>query len=481
MEGTVETGADLVATVEPNFFDDVTPDTPAIETSPDATTDDVIETPADIDPPSETAVDDEPPADDEETPEEEPVAAAPADPNAEALPDGVSKGKDRNGKEGLFVTPERWKTIYDGSHKTIQQVSEIIGEPATLESLQLREQAFQAQEMLFNDINSGDPKAQAKVVNYFLDQMNTARESGETGIDATVPFAQTFYAAVKEKSPDGYANLRLMGARDLATELFDAAARNGDPDLFTSVQHIVRAITGAPKGTDSAGVRAIAERMGIPFHSKAEMANLAKGADPVQQLRQRNQELEAQLNGRTTTSQAAQFKSWQTETETSIDQGIAEDAVQPALAAVAKAWEKFPNEYKANVVDKLHSKVAEIVMADPRLKAKVSALQNRAKMATSAQVRAQLATEIRQAYTNRAKLAADPQGGTFRAVINDANKILTGLSNSTHARRSAAQGRTAPTRGAQGSVNRSITPGSGMPNGIFDPSVAVRQGAEALR
>jgi hypothetical protein len=199
----------------------------------------------------------------------------------------------------------------------------------------------------------------------------------------------------------------------------------------------------------------------------------------VQTLRQRNAELEAQLNGRTATNQTEQFRTWIGETNTSVDQGIADEAVQPALTAVAKAWEKFPAEYKTHVVDPLHSKVAEIAMSDPKVKARVAALQSRAKQATSAQVRQQIASEIRMVYVNRAKLATE---ASLRPVLDSANKILTGLSNANHARRSSAQGRTAPTRGAQGPVNRGISPPSGSPfkNGVFDPAAAYKDGLRVL-
>ena len=480
----VDTPADLVNSVEPDFFADTTDpgsadttiDTSAPET-PENSDAEQIDTPAELDAPTE----DELPAEPED---ELPAAAAPADPNApapEPLPEGVSKGKDRNGKEGLFVEPKRWDTIH-GNHKVVQDIASLIAEPITADSVKeggalwLRDKAYQAQEMLFNDINSGDPATQGRVVNYFLDQMARAREAGEIGIDASVPFAQSFYSAVKEKSPDGIANLQLMAARDTIGALFERAAKNGDNDLRVSLQHVVKALTG---GTDAASTRAIAERMGLPFYNKDEMQSLARGADPVQQLRQRNQELEAQLNGRSTTTQAAQLREWKEQTWQSMESGVLDDAVQPALAAVAEAWKPFPAEYKEHVVDKLHSKVDAILRADPVLGSKIAGLQNRARLATSAQVRQQLASDIRTAWVNRAKLATE---ASLRPVLESANKILTGLSNANHARRSAAQGRTAPTRGAQGSVNRGIRPpaSSGMPGGVFDPAQAYKDGLSVL-
>ena len=478
----VDTPADMVNSVEPGFFDDTSSSEPVIDTSAETTESpeaEVIETPGDIEnaPSNETELPEEE-GDEEETP----VEAAPVDPNkpaAEALPDGVSKGKDRNGKEGLFVEPKRWESVY-GNHKVVQEVANLIGEPITADSLKeggalwLRDKAFQAQELTYDHIK--DPGKQSQVLGHYIDHLNQARESGEIGSDATVPFAQNFYASMKEKSPDGIANLQLMAARDTIGALFEKAAKSGDNDLRVSLQHVVKALTG---GTDAATTRAIAERMGLPFYNKDEMVGLAKGADPVALLRQENEALKAQVNGRSTTTQAAQLQEWKEQTWQSMQSGVSEDAVQPALADVADAWKAFPAEYKTHVVDALHSKVEAILNSDPALKNRISALQSRAKLATSAQVRQQLATEIRTAWVNRAKLAAD---ASLRPVLESANKILTGLSNANHARRQQAQGRTAPTRGAQGPVNRGIRqPGtSSMTNGIFDPAAAYNDGLAVL-
>ena len=232
--------------------------------APESSETEVVETPGDI----ENAPFIETQLPEEEGDEEEPRAeAALADPNkfsaAEALPDGVSKGKDRNGKEGLFVEPKRWESVY-GNHKVVQEVANLIGEPITADSLKeggalwLRDKAFQAQELTYDHIK--DPEKQAQVLGHYIDHLNQARESGEIGSDATVPFAQNFYASMKEKSPDGIANLQLMAARDTIGALFEKAAKSGDNDLRVSLQHVVKALTGGTGRSEF--TRAIAERMG---------------------------------------------------------------------------------------------------------------------------------------------------------------------------------------------------------------------------
>jgi hypothetical protein len=500
IDGAVETGADLVASVEPNFFDDVTPETSTSAAPEDGSVDNFIETPGEIETPAGDAPAPEPPVEEppaEETPELNadgtPVETKPADtPAPTDLPEGVIHGKDKNGKPGLFVTPERWKTIYDGAYKPLVDFAQVIGEPITAESIKeggnlwVRDQAYQAQERLYNDINSGDPGAQGAVVNYFLNQMTEAKANGEVSIDPTVPFAKTVYSALNARAengaalyPDAVANLQLMASRDTLSGLFEHAAKTNNSDLALSLQHVVKAMTG---GTDIASTRAIAERMGLPFYTKAELEGLAKGPDPVQALRQRNQELEAQLNGRSTQSQTAQYDAWKNETWTAMEKGIADEVVQPALTPIAEAWKAWPAEYKKNVVDELHSKLDSLLRADPVLKNTIARLQQQSKQAPSAQVRQRIAQQITAAWTNRARLATDLNmpGNILRPILNSANTVLTGLSNSNHARRQAAQGRTAPIRGANGSVNRSVTPPAGMPGGVYDPGKAYKDGLSAL-
>lgn len=67
----------------------------------------------------------------------------------EELPEGVTRGKNSNGKPELLVEDSRWKNIYN-NHQMVQQVSEILEEPATVGSLELRNDAYMTQERLFN-------------------------------------------------------------------------------------------------------------------------------------------------------------------------------------------------------------------------------------------------------------------------------------------------------------------------------------------
>lgn len=239
--------------------------TSSADTSTDIDTGDADETPE-----PDTTIDtlDEPPAIEEpepigpvvepteEEPKPQPEPPTPETPavTEEELPEGARAGKDRQGKEGVFVTKDRWDNTIYASYKTAQQVAEAIGEPLTLEAIQLRNEAFLGQERLITAIKSGDQAEAANVVGWMLDHGIAAHQNGEVGTDPTVPIAQAFYQTLRDKSPDGYANLRFSAAKDLVGELFEHAARTNDPALFNATQHVVRMLSGVSSESDRKSV-----------------------------------------------------------------------------------------------------------------------------------------------------------------------------------------------------------------------------------
>lgn len=459
--------------------------TSSADTSTDIDTGDADETPE-----PDTTIDtlDEPPAIEEpepigpvvepteEEPKPQPEPPTPETPavTEEELPEGARAGKDRQGKEGVFVTKDRWDNTIYASYKTAQQVAEAIGEPLTLEAIQLRNEAFLGQERLITAIKSGDQAEAANVVGWMLDHGIAAHQNGEVGTDPTVPIAQAFYQTLRDKSPDGYANLRFSAAKDLVGELFEHAARTNDPALFNATQHVVRMLSGVsseslkqPNGV--ANLRAAAERMGLAFHLPEEMPSLARGADPNAQLRAENERLRAQVEGRTTSNQADQFNQWKSATNTAIATGQMDEAIKPALAPVVDAWKDFPNEYQDLVVDRLQKKVDQTLAGDTPFKERIRILGVQAQRATNQAIRDRIAAEIRQAYVNRTKQAVEAHK---RPVLEFAANWMKERSASTHARRQAAQTRTAP-KGTTNPVPQSLIPNGVTKadfttNGVFD-------------
>jgi hypothetical protein len=399
---------------------------------------------------------------------------------AEELPEGVTRGKNSSGKPGLFVEDSRWKNIY-GNHQLVQKTSELLGEPVTMEALQLRNDAYMAQEQLFHDLTSGDPKAQGALLNYFFDEMARAKEEGEVGVDASVPMAQTFYTTLRERSPDGYANLRFAAARDLLTEMFTEAAEKSDDNLRLSAQHFARVLAGVDGTiTDARQVAQIARSRGVPFYTKDEMPQLrGRGAaDPVEALRQENARLRAERDGSATTNQAAQRGQWIQETDRAVADTIQNDAVKPALAAVEKEWSKFPKQFQQLVADPLHRQVVDAIKQDKVFEGKIRLLKEQALRATSAQKRTEFGQAIKTAYLNRAKLAVDAVKG---AIYRDAAEFFQERVNQRRDRREAAQNRTAPS-GTNGTVPRTVLPKDlvDFKDGVFDSDTAVRQARQLL-
>jgi hypothetical protein len=228
----------------------------------------------------------------------------------EELPEGVTRGKNSSGKPGLFVEDSRWKNIY-GNHQLVQKTSELLGEPVTMEALQLRNDAYMAQEQLFTTSRAATRKPRAHSSTIFFDEMKRAKDEGEVGVDASVPMAQTFYSTLREKSPDGYANLRFTAARDLLTEMFTEAAEKRrrqpaplGPALRTGSGRRRRQRHRRPAGGTN---RAIARRSLLHEGRDAGSCKQRGGAaDPVEALRQENARLRAERDGSSTTNQAAQ-------------------------------------------------------------------------------------------------------------------------------------------------------------------------------
>lgn len=408
----------------------------------------------------------------EEPSDEELVAVDPAAP-VEELPEGVS----HVGKE-YKLNESRYKTIYNDHQFVAQRAPSIIGEPLTTEALQLRHDALQMQEQFYTDQNSGDPAIQGKVLDFQLGEMARAFKDGEVGVDPTVPFTQAFYEKI-QSHPDAHAALRFSAAKDLIGEMYEAAAQSGDASLFSSAQHMSRMLAGVkpdflkgPNGIST--LRATAERMGIPFYTQEEMAGIARGADPIAQMRAENERLHSQLNGRQASTQTEQFSNWKSGTNQQIAAGIAEDAIKPALASTAEAWKDFPKEYADHVVTPLNREVNRIIGEDTGFQQQIRSLGQQAQRATSPAVRDRLTQNIRQLYVNRAQRAIEASKQT---VLRQGAEWLKGRQTNNNARRAAGQSQTAP-KGPTTAVPRTVTDGidknAFLTNGIFDPAKAMR-------
>ena len=403
----------------------------SIELGGDAVADETVEIPDDpaAEPPADETAE-EP----EATPEPEPAVD-----EQEELPDGVKRGRDRNGKEGLFVTPDRWNTIYQ-RYKEVQQYQGMMGEPLTPEAFQVRNEAYMGQERIYADLTSGDPASQSKLLNHFLDEIETARNSGEVAGDPAIPLAQSFVETLQQRNPQAYAAVQNIAAKSIVDGLYRAAAEKGDKNLFLSLGHI-------------------ANNLGLPYKTEAEMQAFFQSRgqqDPVSAANARIQQLEQQLNGRSANSQAAQLQTWQQQTGQAVRNGILETAIKPAVANVQNEgyWKTHQDAFNHHVLNRLHSEVTEVIKKDAGFLDRIGILNGYAARTPSAQKRAEYGQQIHDLYVSRAQLAVDAIKGK---ILKDATDWAVTQSNSRHARLQAGQQQRGP-KGTGTAVPKSLIP-----------------------
>lgn len=384
----------------------------------------------------------------DEAPEPEPVVDQQQ--TEEELPEGVKKGKFRSGKDAMLLTPQRYETFH-GAHKTLQQLSEMVGQPITPDIVKLHGDAYLAQERLFNDFLSGDQTAQTNLVNGLLEEATRARSEGEIDGNPVIPFTQNYLSTLREREPEAYDAALGFAARDIVEQLYAKAAQLGDRNLFLSLGHAAAAL-------------------GLPYKREAEMQAFFAGKgqpDPLTQANSRIQSLEAQLNGRTSNTQAAQFESWKAATGRSVQSGILDDAVKPAIEALKDQgyWKTHPEAFDHHVLNRLNSEVKSVLTRDERFNQTIKLLDQQASR-SSAQRRDAISNQIREAYVNRAKLAVESIKGK---VLKDAADWAVTQGNSRTARLEAAQSQRGPKSNGQ-TVQKSLVPdppkGKG---GFFDP------------
>ncbi len=443
MEGTetITSAADLSASIPSDAGMDASAD--VVETEPNSPDNEGSET--DLAELNATGETEDPSPDDtvnEEAAEEEvPVIEAATE---DELPEGVRKGQDRSGKQGLFVTPERWKTIYDGGYKTMKGLEAIAGEPVTPELFGVYNEAYLGQERLYGDLLSGDPKAVGSVLSHFLQEGAKAMKDGDIGIDPIVPLATQFYASI-QNHPEAYAALRMKAGTDLVQEMYAEAAQSGNRNLWLATGHI-------------------AKTLGLPFKQAAEMESFAKiQTDPIRSLQEKNQQLQAQLNGRQSNNQAAQLDTWHTATKQATLNAILNEAITPALSDIQVAWGKLPGGKEAFndlVRDRLHSSVLKTMSEDTRFEERMKLLRSNAARATSAQRRNEIGEQIKQAHVSRANLAIE----TLKpSVVKFASNAFKEQNDKAHQRRANGANHRAP--GGSGTpVRRSLVPASEYEN-----------------
>ena len=441
---------------------------------PDAPVDD-----GQIDTPDDT------PAETTPEPEAEPEPAAPpeedkkvdAAPPAEELPEGVTKGKNRKGEEGYFTTPERWETVY-GAYKASKEISNLLGEPLTVDAVKAKIEAGDAFDGLMVDLTSGD-KSQGNALEYLMARMNMAHKNGETAVDPAVSFVDTLYSKLAGSGTAAERTMRLRNTHDLVNEMFEAAAASRDDALAAGIQQVVRHLAGiGPNETNPAVVKAAADRLGLPFRMLDELPTLAQGTSPEAQLRAENARLKQQLNGNGKSAPAGveSFPNWAATTNQAVEKSVLDSVILPALAAQKDAWAKIPDgekQFQLRVINPLQLELKDVLAKDERYQSQLTSLKDQAKRAVSADMRKRLGEQIVNLTMNRAKLSID----TLKVPhVKFAAELVKQQADSAHQRRSSAQQKAVP-RGASAPVNRGLVPNANevtYQNGVFDPATAMK-------
>lgn len=464
---------DMLSGFSEDLFAGTGNDAPAEDTTG---TDASAETPVDdetIDIPDEVGETDpqppteQPPAEPE--PEPEPIAAKTETPVEEEI-EGVRPTKTRAGKEGMFVAKDKWTADILPSYKLAQEASQILGEPLTIDAIKLRNEALETNDNLFRDLNSADATKQGGLIDYLFGEMARAQKDGLVGSDPAVSFTRTLFQRL-EAQPNSPARnaLRYEASKALISELFESAEASGDKNLFMSLGHVVRELTGAKN--DTAAIRDAANRMGYRFHTAQEMGQLKP--DPVTRLQRENQRLMEQLNGRQQGNQKNEVDAFFRENASVIAKSLDEGVIAPALSSIADAWTKLPTQYKSLIIEPIKRDLVAKIKEDQSFMNRMAVLDEEAARATSASARESFRDRIKSAWTNKAKLIID---AVKRPHIEAATTIVKTGSDANHARRAEAQNKTSP-KGASAAVPRSIVPDDlgVMPNGVFDENVAIQQ------
>jgi hypothetical protein len=439
-------GTDAVITSAADLSASFTPDAPTTEAAPAEPAEELSEPISpdaegpeslldDLNDTGAETADEEQEADAAAETEAEPADAAPA---TEELPEGVH-AVDRNGKKEYRLNQPRYEAFH-GAYKTLREFSEVAGEPITPEGFALRNNALISQERFYNDMLSGDPKAQAGVIGHLFAEAKAAMEGGEVAGNPMVPFTQTFYQHLRTADPDAYGALRHDAAKDLVEEMYAEAAANQNRGLFLSAGHI-------------------AKTLGLPFKAEAEMAEFfAKQGqvDPLSAKDKKIQELESQLNGRQAQNAERQFAAWHADTGKGVQAAIVDKAIMPSLSSIADQgyWKSHPDAFKDLVVNRLNSAAHEAIKKDSAFGDRLKLLVSAARRAVSEQKRGEIRGQIEQLYVNRANLAVEANKSQ---ILKDANDRVKGQNAAAHERRKGAQTHRAPAGGGT-PVRRSLVP-----------------------
>jgi hypothetical protein len=357
----------------------------------------------------------------EEIPAEEPAQEPEAEPEAppveeeappaEPSPDGV-KTYERNGKQFVSATKERWNHIYP-MYQVAKESAKVLGEPLTIEALQEREGAYQAQILMREDLISGDPEQQANFIAKFLvHESKQAVQNGEVGADPLLSFASTLPEVLQAAHPQAFEALTEKSLRAGLDALYEQAAASGDENLMRSVQWIDKARFNTFRKADE--VKATVSARSTAPRESEEVVRLR------QQIAERDQQ-----------DAATSYQSWTGDTNQAIHSAV-DALVSEKLkeSGAEEQFKQFPETLK-DLRESLHRVVGEGLRENAHWKRNRDIELRQAQRAVSPQRRDAIRQTLITRATNAARLSLD---GRMASVLEEFGKKVATSSAARHAR-----------------------------------------------
>jgi len=447
---------------------------PALETSVSTDTGNDIKPPAAAKPPAQPSPN-TPPAAEATDPATPPAADAATAGEPGALPEGVRE-RTIDGKKSWVVDPEVGKATVARA-ALIEEAEKLWGEPVTAESIKFRQEMAEGFELMRSDMISDNPADQAKVIDHLTGVIEQAAKAGEIGHDAL----SSFFNMTIDKALNGAGPLadsvlshiseRLLGMQELPTAILDKVAGNQqvlkqvissaylaaltekDPAVATALWHSAQQIEKNKFGT----FRTVKEMdflrttgaTTLPSYQRAEAAKPAQAQPAAAQPQQQN--------AATPSPEAAQaYKEWGDTTDRKIHQEAVLKNVDTVLdQAIDKDLkEKYPN-YAKSAKAQLVAAVQEGLKNDSQLRSQIAAIERRARLAVSPEIRNQLQSMVIKQYAQRAAQILSEKKGP---ILSEFATLLKAQSTQDTRRADASQraGRQAAPAGGPSAARQTV-------------------------
>ena len=198
--------------------------------------------------------------DESEEPEEEAEEESEKEEQQDSLPDGVTVRTNDKGKKEWVYSEDRGRSIY-ADKKQADLAKQVFGEESlTQEGLEVRQNAYMAQQMMLEDFQSPDAAEQANILHHFIIRSKEAREAGELGHDPVPSALIAFAEQAEQEAPDAAAALEKHVVSRMISRLYaqnakDARLNEEENDLrrnrFNAAGVLDNLLTGQYKDFDS--------------------------------------------------------------------------------------------------------------------------------------------------------------------------------------------------------------------------------------